>query len=104
MGMEGDGCAVPFQEYVDINNDLNTFETPTKQEIIESLGEVDRVCSSESDEQPEDIVPGEELRVSCHDAKKCIDKLRRCGTEQDLDYSRAAEWFCSMQKFATSNS
>ncbi len=101
MGLEGKGCAVPFQEYVDIDSDLITFEAPTDQEIIESLAEVDRVGSSESDDQPEDIVPGEELRVSCHDAIKYIDKLRRCGTEQDLDYSPAAEWFCSMENFAT---
>ncbi len=50
VGMEGDGCAVPFQEYVDIENDLITFEAPTDQEIIESLAEVDRVGSSESDD------------------------------------------------------
>ncbi len=71
--MEGDGCAVPFQEYFDIDNDLITFKTPTKQEIIESLAGVDRIGFSESDDQPEDIVPGEELRVSCHDAIKCAD-------------------------------
>ncbi len=70
VGIEGEGCAVPFQEYVDIDNDLITFEAPTEQEIIESLAEVDRVGSSESDDHPEGIVPGEELRVSCHDAIK----------------------------------
>ncbi len=102
VGIEEDGCAVPFQEYAYIDNDLITFEAPTEQEIIESLEEVDRVGSSKSDDQPEDIVPGEELSVSCHDAIKCIDKLRRCGTEQDLDYSPAAEWFCAMENFATS--
>ncbi len=35
VGIEGDDCAVPFQEYVDIDNDLITFEAPTEQEIIE---------------------------------------------------------------------
>ncbi len=59
VGIEGDGCAVPFQEYVDIDNDLITFEAPTEQEILESLAEVDQVGSSESDDQP-DIVPREE--------------------------------------------
>ncbi len=43
VGIEGDGCAVPFQEYVDIENDLITFEAPTQQDIIEGLAEVDRV-------------------------------------------------------------
>ncbi len=100
VGIEGDGCAVPFEECVDIDNDLINFEAPTEQQIIESLAEVDEVGSSESDDQPEDIVPGEELNVSCHDAIKCIDKLRRFCIEQGLDYTPAAEWFC----FATSNS
>ncbi len=57
VGKEGDGCAVPFQEHTDKDNDLVTFEAPTEQEIIESLEEVDRVGPSESDDQPEDIVP-----------------------------------------------
>ncbi len=33
-GIEGDGGAVPFEEYVDIDNDLITFEVPNEQEII----------------------------------------------------------------------
>ncbi len=104
VGIERDGCAVPFQEYADTDNDLITFEAPTELEIIESLEEVDKVGSAESDDQPEDIVPGEELSVSCHDAIKCADKLRRCCTEQDPNYSPAAEWFCSIENFSTSNS
>ncbi len=63
MGIEGDGCAVPCQEHTDKDNDLITFGAPTKLEIIESLAEVDRVGSSESDDQPGDVVPGEELSV-----------------------------------------
>ncbi len=55
MGIEGDGCAVPFQEYTDKDNDLITFEAPTEQEIIESLAEVDRVGPSESDDRLEDL-------------------------------------------------
>ncbi len=51
VGMEGDGCAVPFQEYVDIDNDVINLEAPTEQEIIENLADVDRVGSSESDDQ-----------------------------------------------------
>ncbi len=35
VGIEGDGCAVPFQENADIDNDIITFEAPTEQEIIE---------------------------------------------------------------------
>ncbi len=50
VGIE-EGCAVPFQEYVDIDNDVINFEAPTEQEIIENLAEVDRVGSSESDNQ-----------------------------------------------------
>ncbi len=102
VGIEEDGCAVPFQEYVDIDNDVVTFEAPTEQEILESLAEVDQDGFSESDDQPEDIVAGEELRVSCLDAINCIDKLRKFCIEQGLDYSPAAEWFCSTENFATS--
>ncbi len=42
VGIEGDGCAVPFQGYVD--NDLITFEAPTEQEIIKSLAGVDNLA------------------------------------------------------------
>ncbi len=34
VGIEEDGCAVLFKEYVDIDNDLITFVTPTDQEIM----------------------------------------------------------------------
>ncbi len=48
VGIEGDGCAVSFQEYVDIDNDLITFEVPTEKEIIESLAEVDKLALQKS--------------------------------------------------------
>ncbi len=57
---------VPTQEYLDIDNDLITFEALTAQEITDSLAGVDPIGSSDNDNQLEDIVPGEQaLRVSC---------------------------------------
>ncbi len=38
-----DGGAVPFEEYVDTDNDLITYEAPNEQEIIEGLAEGDQV-------------------------------------------------------------
>ncbi len=65
MGIEGDGGAVPFEEYVDIDNDLITFEVSNEQEIIESLAKGDRVVSSDSDKQVLDIAQGDnESRIS----------------------------------------
>ncbi len=78
VGIEGDGGAVPFEQYVDIDNDLITFEVPNEQEIIESLAEGDRVFSSDSDNQVLDIAQGEnESRISYLEGLKALDKLRR---------------------------
>ncbi len=103
MGIEGDGGAVPFEEYVDIDNDLITFEVPNEEEIIESLAEGDRVVSSDSDNQVLEIAQGEnESRISYLEGLKVLDKLRRFCIQEDFDYSPVTECICSLEKFTNS--
>ncbi len=83
VGLEGDGGAVTFEEYVDIDNDHITFEVPNEQEIIESLAEGDRV---DSDNQVLDIAQGEsESRISYLEGLKVLEKLRRFCIQEDFD-------------------